>query len=503
MKPIRTTSIIQVELFHTLAFILITLPIVASHIPYRSITELGRLIRTKQVSPVELARNHIERSRSVDPQLLAFVLFTEDLAMEQARAAEHRMMKGKLRSPLDGIPWGVKDLFATAGIPTQWGSPAYQGQVFDYDATVVRKLRESGAVLIGKLASGELASGARWFGGTTRCPWDPSRSSSGSSAGPAAATAAGLVAFSVGTETLGSIISPAATNGVVGLRPTYGRVSRYGAMALSWTMDKVGPICRTVDDCALVFRQIQGEDPLDPTTVGAVYDRPGAHDLMLRPVGLALRGAPLQPGKHIAIIREEFNAASDPDVAAVYRQALNSLESLGLILEDIHLEDYPYQEIARHTLNIEAATVFEPLWKTGRIEMLLNQTRATDWSAARLLPATDYLKMQRLRTEICDYSTRLFKKYSGLVAPALTLPAAAVEAANAGANPVTVTGGGVSLAFGNITGIPAISVPCGFTSANLPLGIQLIGPAFEEGALLRVAYAYEQANSWLERHPAL
>src|SRR5436190_5041378 len=238
---------------------------------YRPVCELARMIRAKQISPVELTTEYIERAKELDPQLLAFVTFTEDLAMAQARAAERDALRGRLRSPLHGIPWGVKDLFATNGIPTQWGSPAYRGQIFDYDATIVRKLHGAGAVLIGKLASGELASGAQWFGGTTRCPWDPMRSSGGSSAGPAAATAAGLVGFSIGSETLGSIIFPAATNGAVGLRPTYGRVSRYGLMALSWTMDKVGPICRSVEDCALVFESILGPDPLDSSSVAAPF----------------------------------------------------------------------------------------------------------------------------------------------------------------------------------------------------------------------------------------
>jgi aspartyl-tRNA(Asn)/glutamyl-tRNA(Gln) amidotransferase subunit A len=504
MQPIWTPSITQPKLFHKLPSILITSPLVtreaqarqraaSTEEPYRSITELSRLIRTRQVSPVELTRTYVERAQTLDPRLFAFVTFTEDLALDQARAAERRAMKGKLRGPVDGIPWGVKDLFATNGIPTQWGSPAYQGQVFDYDATVVRKLHESGAILTGKLASGELASGARWFGGTTRCPWDLTRSSGGSSAGPASATAAGLVGFSIGTETLGSILSPAATNAVVGLRPTYGRVSRYGAMALSWTMDKVGPICRTVEDCALVFDGIHGSDPLDPTSV----DGPAAG---------ALHAASMHAikGKTVGVVRDEFNLVTDPEVSPVFANALRSLESLGLIVEDVQLEDYPYQEIARYTLNIEAATVFESLWKTGRIEMLINKQRAVDWSAARLLPATDYLKMQRLRTEICTYAAQLFKKYAVLVAPASSSPAVSVELSNAAlTNPTAITSGNGSLAFGNIAGLPALSVPCGFTPANLPLGLQIIGAAFDEAALLRIAYAYEQSNSWHKRHPEL
>ena len=460
---------------------------------YKSVTELNRMLRAKHVSPVELTREYIKRAERLDPQLFAVVTFTEELAMSQARAAEAEIMKGKIRGRLHGIPWGAKDLLATKGIPTQWGCPAYQEQVFDYDATVVGKLRDAGAVLIAKLALGELASGARWFGGTTRCPWDPMRSSSGSSAGPGSATAAGAVGFGVGTETLGSIISPAATNGVVGLRPTFGRVSRYGAMTLSWTMDKIGPLCRTVEDCAWVFDAIRGADPLDLAAVDAPF-RFSAH-------------SPIN-GKKIGILRNEFETPSDAEVRKILADALKVLAGLGLILEEVYLDDFPYQDIARYTINVEAACVFEPLWTSGKIDRLINKQRAIDWSAARLLPATDYLKMQRVRAEICDYASRLFKKYAALVAPSTGAPAALVEE-SAAVNSVTaaaaaiVDGNGGSSAFGNVTGMPAISVPCGFTAAGLPLGIVFLGPAFDEAGILRLAYAYEQANHWHERHPKL
>jgi aspartyl-tRNA(Asn)/glutamyl-tRNA(Gln) amidotransferase subunit A len=465
---------------------------------YRPVSVLGRLIRAKQLSPVELTSQYIERAKTLDPQLFAFVTFSEELAMKQARDAEREAMKGRFRSPLHGIPWGVKDLFATDGIPTQWGSPAYIGQVFNYDAAIVRKLHNAGAVLIGKLASGELASGARWFGGTTRCPWDPSRSSNGSSAGPGAATAAGLVGFSVGTETLGSILVPAATNGVVGLRPTYGRISRYGVMALSWSMDKIGPICRTVGDCALVFNEILGADPLDSSSV----DGPPVGALDDRPPGRSV-SRPLQ-GKRIGVLRDEFSAVSDPQASSAFRNALKSLQSLGLVLEEVQLNDYPYQDIARYTMNVEAACVFEPLWKNGMIDSMLNRQRALDWSASRLLPATDYLKMQRIRGEICDYAGTLFKRYAALVAPTSATTAALVDVSDLpGASPIGIVAAGGSLAFGNLAGLPAISVPCGFTTSNLPLGLQFIGATFDESGILRIAHIYEQTNTWQERHPQL
>jgi Asp-tRNA(Asn)/Glu-tRNA(Gln) amidotransferase A subunit family amidase len=446
------------------------------------------MIRARQISPVELAAQYLKRAQRLDPQLFAFVTVTEELAMDQARAAEREVLKGRWRGPLHGIPWGVKDLIATAGIPTQWGSPIYKNQVFDYDATVVRKLRDAGAVLVGKLASGELASGARWFGGTTRCPWDVNRSSGGSSAGPASATAAGTVGFGIGTETLGSIISPSSMNGVVGLRPTYGRVSRHGVMVLTWSMDKVGPICRTVEDCALVFEAIYGPDVSDQTSLDGPF-----------------KFSTLSPvkGKRIGILRDEFSAAADAEVAVVFRDAVKNLESLGFILEEVQLADYPYQDIARYTMNIEAASSFETLWKTGKIDMMLNKQRAIDWSAARMLPAIDYLKMQRLRNEICDYAASLFRRYAALVAPTASTPAGLVDIPDLPLSNPIGTVSGSSFAFGNLTGLPAVSVPCGFTASNLPLGLQFIGSAFDEAGILRLAHAYEQANAWYERHPKL
>ena len=258
-------------------------------------------------------------------------------------------------------------------------------------------------------------------------------------------------------------------------------------------MDKIGPLCRTVEDCAWVFDAIRGADPLDLAAVDAPF-RFSAH-------------SPIN-GKKIGILRNEFETPSDAEVRKILADALKVLAGLGLILEEVYLDDFPYQDIARYTINVEAACVFEPLWKSGKIDRLINKQRAIDWSAARLLPATDYLKMQRVRAEICDYASRLFKKYAALVAPSTAAPAALVEelaAVNsvAAAAATIVNGNGGSSAFGNVTGMPASSVPCGFTAAGLPLGIVFLGPAFDEAGILRLAYAYEQANHWHERHPKL
>ena len=464
---------------------------------FKSIGELGAMIRAREISPVELTRAYIERAKKLEPQLFAVVTFTEDLAMEQARAAEAEIMNGDYRGPLHGIPWGVKDLFATDGIPTQWGSPAFRGQVFDYDATVVRTLHDAGAVLIAKLSTGELAGGAKWFGGTTRCPWDTSRSSSGSSAGPGAAIAAGMAAFSLGTETGGSIISPASVNGIVGLRPTYGRISRHGIMVASWTLDKPGPMCRYVEDCATVLGHVMGADPLDPTAVDAPFE--------FRPK------APVK-GKKIAVLRDEFDMPEDPEMRGILNASLGMLENLDLILEDVELADLPYREVSRLG-SIEGASFWEPLIDSPKVNELLRKDRVARWAAARMIPATDYLKMQRIRGEMMRYASELFQQYAALVAPSWM---ATAWEADAPETPETIyrTRGGdpedpsgtprprIS-PFSNLVGAPSISVPCGFTTAGLPVGIQFVGAVFDEGGILQLAHAYEQATKWHQRHPSL
>src|SRR5213080_409046 len=242
---------------------------------FATVPQIAELIRTKKVSSVELTKMYLSRLKKYGPKLLCVVTLTEDLAMKQAEAADNDLKRGKYRGPLHGIPWGAKDLFATKGIKTTWGAEPYENQVIDYDATVVERLREAGAVLVAKLSMGALAQGPKWFGGVTRNPWVPDedrQGSSGSSAGPASATSAGLVGFSIGTETLGSIVSPSSRCGVTGLRPTYGRASRYGAMGLSWTMDKIGPICRGVEDCAAALDAIYGPDGRDLTVSDAPFN---------------------------------------------------------------------------------------------------------------------------------------------------------------------------------------------------------------------------------------
>lgn len=462
---------------------------------YGSIVDLGGMIRRREISPVELTAAYLERARALDPRLFAVVELTDDLAMEQARAAESEIMRGRYRGPLHGIPWGVKDLFATDGVPTQWGSPAFRGQVFDYDATVVRRLREAGAVLVAKLSTGELAGGAVWFGGTTRCPWDTDRSSSGSSAGPGSATAAGMVGFAVGTETGGSIISPASVNGVVGLRPTYGRVSRHGCMAAGWTRDKPGPLCRYVEDAALVLGQMMGADPEDLSAVDAPFD--------FQP------RAPVR-GTKVAVLRDEFEMPLEDEVQAVQHAALDVLEDLGVVLEELELADLPYREVSSLIGAVESATVWEPLWNSPLREEFIRKDRGRGWAAARMIPATDFLKAERIRVEIMKYASSIFDEYAAIVTPSWMGPAWPWDMPESG--PISPTRGDPEdpdrprpriSGFSNLVGIPAVSVPCGFTEAGLPLGIQFLGAAFDEAGILRLAHAYERATPWHLRHPIL
>ncbi len=295
---------------------------------FATLPQLAELIRTRKVSPVDLTKTYVARLKKYGPKLNCVVTLTEDLALAQAAAADREIKAGKYRGPLHGIPWGAKDLFATKGIRTTWGAEPYRDQVIDYDATVVERLRDAGAVLLAKLSMGALAQGGRWFAGMTRNPWqveEDKTGSSGSSAGPAAATAAGLVGFSIGTETLGSIISPSSRCGVVGLRPTYGRVSRYGAMGLSWTMDKIGPICRGVQDCAAVLQGIYGPDGRDLTVGDVPFNWEPGRSLANMKIGY---------------IKTEFDQQQDPERKTIYQQALDALKSAGANLQPIEMPKF-------------------------------------------------------------------------------------------------------------------------------------------------------------------
>jgi Asp-tRNA(Asn)/Glu-tRNA(Gln) amidotransferase A subunit family amidase len=440
-------------------------------VAFAPLTGLAELVRTRKVSPVDLTEMYLARLKKYGPKLNCVVTLTEELALAQASDAEREIKAGKYRGPLHGIPWGAKDLFATKGIRTTWGAEPYRDQVIDYDATVVERLREAGAVLVAKLSMGALAQGGRWFAGMTRNPWqveEDKTGSSGSSAGPASATAAGLVGFSIGTETLGSIISPSSRCGVVGLRPTYGRVSRYGAMGLSWTMDKIGPICRGVEDCAAALNGMYGIDGRD-LTVGDVPFSWEPH----RPIS----------SMRIGYLKGEFDQQQDAERKTIYQQALDALKAAGADLQPIELPKFSLAPL-RIILVAEAATAFDDITRDGRVNQLSGQEPG-DWPntfrSSRFIPAVEYIRAQRARRLLMQQMDELMSKWDVFVSPAP---------------------GSQSLLITNLTGHPAVCVPCGFPK-GLPQSIMFTGGLYDEGAPLRVAMAYEQATQWHTMHPKL
>src|SRR5258705_7809656 len=343
---------------------------------FAGVPQLAELIRARKISSTELTKMYLARLKRYGPKLLCIITLTEDLALKQAAAADAEIKRGKYRGPLHGIPWGAKDLFATKGIKTTWGAEPYRDQVIDYDATVVERLSEAGAVLVAKLSMGALARGAKWFGGVTRNPWQPDENqqgSSGSSAGPASATAAGLVGFQIGTETLGSIRPPSSRCGVTGLRPTYGRASRYGAMGLSWTMDKIGPICRGVEDCAAALDAIYGPDGHDLTVGDAPFNWSPEMPLSSLRVGYL-------KAEFVTTLQANANEVQRrlaDQRNAMYHDALAALEKAGVKMTAIELPKFPTGNI-RFLLTAEAATAFDDITRDGRVNQLSGQD-ANDW----------------------------------------------------------------------------------------------------------------------------
>jgi Asp-tRNA(Asn)/Glu-tRNA(Gln) amidotransferase A subunit family amidase len=436
-----------------------------SDLAFMSVLELSELIRSRQVTSVELTQLYIDRLKRFGPKLECVVTLTEDLAMRQARRADREIAQGAYRGPLHGIPYGLKDLFAVPGYPTTWGAMPYKDQVRDETATVAKKLEEAGAVLVAKLTLGALAWGDVWFGGMTRNPWKPEQGSSGSSAGSASATSAGLVGFALGTETWGSIVSPCTRCGVTGLRPTFGRVSRAGAMALSWSMDKVGPICRTVDDCALVFAAIQGPDGIDPTVV----DRPFYYDPQSDIRELRI-------GYTKELFDEEYDNKAN-DLAT-----LDTLRSLGVKLIPVSLPDLPVDPMAM-ILEAEAAAAFDKLTRSGRDSLMVRQIKnawPNVFRAARFIPAVEYIQANRLRTMVMRDMEEVMREVDVYVAPSF---------------------GGSNLLLTNLTGHPCVVVPNGFNEEGGPTSISFIGGLYGEASVLAVARAYQVAAGFYKKHP--
>ncbi len=409
------------------------------------VSELAALVRTRQVTAVALTRLYLDRLKRFDEKLRCVVTLTEERALEQAARADAEIAAGRYRGPLHGIPWGAKDLMAYPGYPTTWGAPQFRDRVLAQRATVARRLDEAGAVLVAKLSLGALAMGDRWYGGPTRDPWNPTQGSSGSSAGSAAATAAGLVGFALGSETLGSIVSPSRRCGATGLRPTFGRVSRYGCMALSWSMDKIGPITRSVEDAALVFGAIQGADGLDPTAVDAPFSWPG-------------RRAP--------------ESISVGYVDGEHDEAVDRLRRLGFQLVEVELPDrFPVWDMIV-ILTAEAATAFHEFTRDGITDGL--NTWPEEFRRGHFIPAVDYLRAQRMRTELMQEMGSLFEDVD-----------------------VIVGGGRDELAINNLTGNPSVVMPWGMKEnegVRSPGSITMTGRCFGETALLQVARAFQESG---------
>ena len=431
------------------------------------ITKLSELIRTRKVSSVELTNMYLDRLRKYGPLLECVITLTDELALRQAKRADEEIAAGNYKGPLHGIPWGAKDLLATKGIKTTWGSVPFKEQVFDYDATVVKKLEEAGAVLVAKLTLGALAGGDVWYGGLTRNPWNLEEGSSGSSAGPGAATAAGLVGFAIGSETWGSIISPSTRTGTTGLRPTFGRVSRTGAMALSWTMDKLGPMTRSVTDAAIVFNAIYGPDGQDLT----VTDRPFNYD---ENIDLS--------SVRIGYLKAEFD--KERDQKAIDDEVLDVLWALGAELVPIEFPDFPVYDIG-FILSAEAAAAFDKLTRSGDDDRLIRQKRQA-WPnvfrQSRLIPAVEYINANRARTLLMMEMETLFKSVDVFVAP---------------------TFGSGDLLATNLTGHPAVVLPNGFRENGTPTSITFTGKLYDEGTLLAIACAYQNATDFHLRYPVL
>ena len=437
---------------------------------YASVTELAALLRTRAITSVALTEMYLTRLERLDPQLLCVTSLTRERALRQARAADAEIAAGRYRGPLHGIPWGAKDLLAVSGYPTTWGSAPYQTQRFEADATVVERLDRAGAVLIAKLTLGELAMGDRWYGGMTRNPWKLDQGASGSSAGPGSATAAGCVGFSIGSETLGSISSPSTRNGVTGLRPTFGRVPRTGAMALSWSMDKLGPMCRTVEDCALVFAAIHGPDQHDQTVHAAPFNWDG---------NASLRGLTVGYVKSAFELPLERRPTKPFDDAA-----LAALRALGIDLIPVELPDFDYDAM-RIILTAEAGAAFDELTRSGRVREMAQQGAGAwpnTFRTARLIPAVDYLNANRVRTLAIEAWDRLMQSVDVIVTP---------------------TNAGAQLTATNLTGHPAVILPHGFREDGTPVSLTFLGRLFGEEAMLRVAHAYQRSTTHHLRHPNL
>ena len=489
-------------------------------VAFYSVRQLAELVRSKKVSSTALTQMYLERLKRYDPSLKFVITLTEDRATAHAKEADREIAAGKYRGPLHGLPWGAKDLLAVKGYRTTWGAGGFEEQKFDHDATVVQRLDAAGAVLVAKLTLGALAQGDKWFGGMTRNPWNTRQGSSGSSAGSASATAAGCVAFAIGSETLGSISSPSTRCGTTGLRPTFGFVPRTGAMALSWTMDKLGPICRAVEDTAIVLSAIYGPDGHDRTVHNAAFNWDANLDWRKLRVGYLKADFEVQPPQQPAPPKEEKELTEDAKkkreeeaadrVQAMARReydhkydqaALDKLRAMGVNLVPVEFPKYPYQAM-RSILLAEAAAAFDDLTRSGRDKLLTQQTK-DDWPntfrAARFIPAVEYIQASRARMTAMEMAAKVFEQVDVIVAPTFS----------------------TQLLITNLTGHPAVILPNGLRGDDAPkprvrengdvegggpgtpLSLTFLGHLYGEARMLALAKAYQDATGFHLKHPTL
>lgn len=444
----------------------VSLPANRDELAFYSVRELADLIKNRKISSVELTNFFIERLKKYNSKLFNVVSFTEERAMKQAALADAEIKAGKYRGVLHGIPFGVKDLLSTKDYKTTWGSVPYKDQVIATDATVVKRLEAAGAVMIAKLTLGELAMGDVWFGGKTRNPWDLNRGSSGSSAGSASAVSAGCLPFAIGSETLGSIVSPSTECGVSGLRPSFGRISKHGAMALSWSMDKLGPIARTVEDCALVFQEIYGSDGQDLSVIDAPFKYDGSKTLK---------------GLRVGYLEKDFQRK--------YPNRLNDsltlvkLKELGAELVPIQLPQMPYNDLVI-ILSAEGGAAFQDLVISGKDDLLVMQNKnawPNTFRGAQFISAATYINANRVRTLLIQQIHEQIKGLDLYISPSF----------------------GANLTASNLSGHPSVVLPNGFNSRGLPASITFMGQLFGEGKLLQAAQAYQQATDFHKKHPQL
>ncbi|MFL6281812.1 MAG: amidase [Pyrinomonadaceae bacterium] len=464
---------------------------------FATVSELAAQIRARKLSPVELTEAYLQRLETVGKRLNAVAYVMRESALREAREAEAEIKRGHYRGLLHGIPYGVKDLCATREAPTTWGATPYKDQRFDYDATVVTRLREAGAILTAKLAMIELAGGmgynqadASWTG-ACRTPWNRAFWSGGSSSGPGAATASACVAFAIGSETSGSIITPSAFCGVSGLRPTYGAVSRHGAMVLSWTLDKLGPMSRSASDCGIILNALAGQDPLDPTS------RSHSHLPHYSSEGRLLR-APRAKRLRVGVMKDSYEKAQG-EVRQNFLASLDVLRRFADVELDVSLPKFPYGPAVGAIVDAEGASAFRELIESGRVSELASPEGRIGGYAASLVTAVDYLHAMRMRAPMRRAWTEMFKKIDVLVAPSRATVSYPVEKTFDKAYP----GIGASSPIGasNLVGVPGLSVPNGLGQNGLPTGLQLVGPAWGESELIELASAYQAETDFHKKRP--